>query len=211
METTIEGSFSVNIDTNIVNKTTLDHHYYNTLCINFIHRFRRHVVDETNNDLTFEGLYPGPPLPLPQIKFDLLNRYEFTSPNHLFSIVNYHLNDPSLSFYIAHAIAYETSRIVYFPHKYLVSVDVVLIQDVFFLASHEQQQQQQHTRNEEEEDNGEDDETTCAICLDDLCEEMMKLPNCRHRFHMECIGEWLTDSNTCPLCRKIVFEEEVEF
>ncbi|CAN8315050.1 unnamed protein product [Cochlearia groenlandica] len=200
METTIEGAFSVNIDTNIVNKTTLDHHYNNTLCINFIHRFRRHVYDETNYNLTFEGLYPGPPLPLPQIKFDLLNCDEFTSPNHIFSIVNYHLNDPTLSFYIAHVIALETLPIVDFPHKYLVSVDVVLIQDVFFLASHEQ-----HTRNEEEED----DETTCAICLDDLCEGTMKLPNCRHRFHMECIGEWLTDSNTCPLCRKIVFEEEV--
>ena len=43
----------------------------------------------------------------------------------------------------------------------------------------------------------------CSICLDDIEEEVAIL-KCNHFFHKECISEWLSRSNTCPYCRKIV-------
>jgi len=43
----------------------------------------------------------------------------------------------------------------------------------------------------------------CAVCLCEL-EENEKgrlLPNCRHRFHVDCIDMWFLSHSTCPLCR----------
>lgn len=42
----------------------------------------------------------------------------------------------------------------------------------------------------------------CSICLDefDIRIHVLEMP-CRHIFHNECLREWLTRSNTCPLCR----------
>ncbi|KAG6525415.1 hypothetical protein ZIOFF_015371 [Zingiber officinale] len=42
----------------------------------------------------------------------------------------------------------------------------------------------------------------CSICLDDfnIMTRVLEMP-CRHIFHNDCLREWLTRSNTCPLCR----------
>lgn len=46
----------------------------------------------------------------------------------------------------------------------------------------------------------------CSICLTDISKlenknnNNFKL-NCGHKFHKECIMEWLKNHNTCPLCR----------
>ena len=42
----------------------------------------------------------------------------------------------------------------------------------------------------------------CTICLsNDSDIEWVKL-NCNHLFHRECISEWLSINNTCPICRE---------
>lgn len=43
----------------------------------------------------------------------------------------------------------------------------------------------------------------CAVCLSDLeaGEEARLLPNCKHRFHVECIDKWLGNQSNCPICR----------
>ncbi|KAL8136734.1 hypothetical protein V2J09_002735 [Rumex salicifolius] len=43
----------------------------------------------------------------------------------------------------------------------------------------------------------------CAVCLSDLeeGEEARRLPNCKHRFHVECIDRWLSNQSNCPICR----------
>lgn len=43
---------------------------------------------------------------------------------------------------------------------------------------------------------------SCSICLFNYedGEKYMFLP-CLHRFHHECIGEWLKRKNTCPNCK----------
>ncbi|KAG6525379.1 hypothetical protein ZIOFF_015335 [Zingiber officinale] len=42
----------------------------------------------------------------------------------------------------------------------------------------------------------------CSICLDEfqVTTRVLEMP-CHHTFHNECLREWLTRSNTCPLCR----------
>lgn len=43
----------------------------------------------------------------------------------------------------------------------------------------------------------------CAVCLTafDDGDELRLLPQCSHAFHTDCIGPWLEDHVTCPLCR----------
>ncbi len=66
-------------------------------------------------------------------------------------------------------------------------------------------------------------ETPCAICLDDMDQKglseqkektaenvhqlgarILETP-CAHYFHEKCVGEWLENQLTCPLCRSPVF------
>jgi len=43
----------------------------------------------------------------------------------------------------------------------------------------------------------------CAICLDDIEEELGGAKqSCEHMFHFECIENWLDRSINCPVCRK---------
>ena len=44
--------------------------------------------------------------------------------------------------------------------------------------------------------------STCSICLDPLTENIVKLNNCSHCFHMSCISKWLIRKRDCPLCRE---------
>lgn len=45
----------------------------------------------------------------------------------------------------------------------------------------------------------------CSICLDEIedLSDHVKL-SCSHCFHSECINQWLSRSNSCPYCRKII-------
>ena len=48
-----------------------------------------------------------------------------------------------------------------------------------------------------------DEKLECPICLDTICQEdIIKLNNCKHIFHKNCIWEWQKNNNSCPLCRK---------
>ena len=40
----------------------------------------------------------------------------------------------------------------------------------------------------------------CTICLEAFTGDINTLP-CAHRFHAACIGQWLNDNDSCPLCR----------
>lgn len=50
--------------------------------------------------------------------------------------------------------------------------------------------------------NGVHEEETCSICIDEFKQEqdLRKLP-CNHKFHLNCVDEWLKISNTCPNCK----------
>nr|XP_051207808.1 RING-H2 finger protein ATL32-like [Lolium perenne] len=46
-------------------------------------------------------------------------------------------------------------------------------------------------------------EATCPVCLSEMedGETVRVLPVCMHYFHDACVGEWLRENDTCPLCR----------
>ncbi|KAK9665260.1 hypothetical protein RND81_14G100900 [Saponaria officinalis] len=47
------------------------------------------------------------------------------------------------------------------------------------------------------------DDETCSICLSDYQprETLKLLPHCLHRFHKDCIDQWLRSKGVCPICR----------
>ena len=43
----------------------------------------------------------------------------------------------------------------------------------------------------------------CAICQHDIFVlQFIRLLDCNHSYHIECIDKWFTESNKCPECRK---------
>ncbi|TVY16046.1 putative RING finger protein, partial [Lachnellula arida] len=50
---------------------------------------------------------------------------------------------------------------------------------------------------------GPEGKAECSVCMDDvvLDEEVVILP-CSHWFHEQCASMWLSEHNTCPICRK---------
>jgi len=41
----------------------------------------------------------------------------------------------------------------------------------------------------------------CSICLDNNSIEWVEL-KCKHKFHYDCINNWININNTCPICRQ---------
>lgn len=49
----------------------------------------------------------------------------------------------------------------------------------------------------------------CSICMEnvDVGEEITVLP-CKHWFHFECVKAWLTEHDTCPVCRSGIMPKD---
>ncbi|XP_029979109.1 E3 ubiquitin-protein ligase RNF6 [Sphaeramia orbicularis] len=43
----------------------------------------------------------------------------------------------------------------------------------------------------------------CSVCINEYAQgnKLRRLP-CSHEFHIHCIDRWLSDNNTCPICRQ---------
>ena len=52
-------------------------------------------------------------------------------------------------------------------------------------------------------------DTTCGICLDNYGKgnEIVQLP-CLHFFHDKCIAAWFKVNNSCPICRKEIWDDD---
>lgn len=49
----------------------------------------------------------------------------------------------------------------------------------------------------------------CSICMEKINNKII-LCNCGHKFCKCCIYRWLFKSNTCPLCRQPVYQDEID-
>ncbi|KAM0899307.1 hypothetical protein ACQ4PT_021393 [Festuca glaucescens] len=49
-------------------------------------------------------------------------------------------------------------------------------------------------------------EAECSICISALVagDKVKALPPCGHRFHPDCVDDWLRSHPSCPLCRTIL-------
>ena len=56
---------------------------------------------------------------------------------------------------------------------------------------------------------GTDGKAECSVCMDavTLGDEVTVLP-CKHWFHGECVGAWLTEHDTCPHCRQGIMPKD---
>eukprot|EP01046_Picozoa_sp_COSAG06_P052731 COSAG06_NODE_8933_length_2029_cov_1.679793_1_plen_468_part_00 len=47
---------------------------------------------------------------------------------------------------------------------------------------------------------------SCVVCLEAFVggESLIVLSGCSHRFHADCISEWLESQSSCPICRAVV-------
>ncbi|KAL6006141.1 hypothetical protein ACLOJK_040187 [Asimina triloba] len=52
----------------------------------------------------------------------------------------------------------------------------------------------------------------CAVCLSRFegNDILRLLPNCKHAFHIDCIGQWLESHSSCPLCRQKVDAQNID-
>ncbi|CAM9778267.1 unnamed protein product [Ectocarpus sp. 8 AP-2014] len=54
-------------------------------------------------------------------------------------------------------------------------------------------------------EHGEEDKVSCRVCLSDYeAGDTLRILPCLHKFHRECIDEWLGRSVLCPLCNTSV-------
>ena len=48
----------------------------------------------------------------------------------------------------------------------------------------------------------------CCICLEDFQDdEEIQLARCNHGYHVECLTNWMTVKNTCPVCQAVLRRE----
>lgn len=49
----------------------------------------------------------------------------------------------------------------------------------------------------------------CIICQNEyIDDEILKILQCKHLFHPECLGTWLNKEKTCPVCKNEVDDEK---
>ena len=44
----------------------------------------------------------------------------------------------------------------------------------------------------------------CSICLE-IIHNNPNITICNHKFHRNCLNQWLNHNNTCPMCRTTLF------
>ena len=48
-----------------------------------------------------------------------------------------------------------------------------------------------------------EDQNVCSICID-ILEDEVEVMDCTHKYHKECIEEWMMQNPVCPECRAYI-------
>ncbi|KRX09850.1 hypothetical protein PPERSA_02722 [Pseudocohnilembus persalinus] len=66
-------------------------------------------------------------------------------------------------------------------------------------------------KNEKQENQEKKQFIQCSICFDDYEEnQFVRILECQHNFHKECVDDWLKQKSNCPLCRKDIAIKNVK-
>ena len=48
-----------------------------------------------------------------------------------------------------------------------------------------------------------EDQDVCSICID-ILEDEVEVMDCSHKYHHDCISEWMKQNPVCPMCRTYI-------
>ncbi|CAN8232761.1 unnamed protein product [Cochlearia groenlandica] len=179
------------------------------------------LVEDQNGIVTQTGSYTIPPHHFPPL-IKLYPR-DFT-PQNIYRLLLQNFDQPCtlICETIANRIAYECDCLLP-TGPFGLCFDVTLTRDVRIMLpsittslSEVASEHVLQRLSEEQRVNSLEKDETCSICMEDYVYEsssekiIIRMPNCTHLFHQDCIFEWLKRRNSCPLCRKVPYEEEQE-
>ena len=56
-----------------------------------------------------------------------------------------------------------------------------------------------------------DEKTSCIICFEEFSRGVfVRKLHCAHIFHSKCIDEWYLNNNKCPLCKRDMFDTNLD-
>ncbi|CAA7033580.1 unnamed protein product [Microthlaspi erraticum] len=191
MQKSVESTVQVTID--IVAKVSRESRSAsNTVEISLTREIEELFVRNLDGNVVHVGSNIAPPFPIPNLRLNSIATFD---PRNIYPRLYSTLQDPNLCDTLSAKIASEAEQVAAGPLN--ISLDVTLTPHRV-VSSIDQLDEM-----EEEE--------TCAICKEDLFstgDHFSHLPNCSHRFHVDCIMPWLETSLTCPLCRTVVELED---
>ena len=76
--------------------------------------------------------------------------------------------------------------------------------DGFSLFANEMEQLERYCSVEYTGQSHDEEDTQCIICMENFVPFTMIIlyPVCKHRYHKDCLWEWLRTKTTCPMCRR---------
>ena len=185
-----------------------DQGFRNTVFVN-LHDVVNELAEDQNGVVICLGTFAAPLMTKIELKPSCL------SSHHIYQDLDKFITHTEFCRLLSERIVLDCAHI---PQPFSVSLYVEVTRDVMFssiaVRSTDTFQRLLEEQTMELTDLGDEEETTCSICLEDFSEShddnIILLPDCFHLFHQSCIFEWLKRQRSCPLCRRVPYEEDLE-
>ncbi|CAE6200992.1 unnamed protein product [Arabidopsis arenosa] len=176
-----------------------------------LHNVVNELAEDQNGIVTYLGTFPDPHMSKIELKPSC-----FCS-HHISQHLDEFFTDTRFCRMLSEKIAVDCASL---PQPFSVTVYVKVIRDVrvtlssIVVRSKDMFQRLLEEQTVELTGLGDEEETTCSICMEEFSESrddnIILLPDCFHLFHQSCIFEWLKRQRSCPLCRRVPYEEDHE-
>ncbi|KAL1194303.1 RING-H2 finger protein ATL2 [Cardamine amara subsp. amara] len=167
----------------------------------------KELAEDQNGTVTYLRSYMDSPMPRIELKPSCL------CPRHLSQLLNGFITNTQLCKTLSEKIALDCIPL---PEPFKLSYNVRVTREFRIMlrsvsaplkaASKDVFQRLVEKHKVESIDLEEEEEQTpCSVCLEVMSEstseKIIRIPNCLHLFHQDCIFEWLRHRKSCPLCR----------